>query len=218
MEGGCLTSFVYTSQACSQYEQTHSAKLQQKFPHLSRLGNLMARPRTLLRSTKVVAEVDGDRKHKKSKRKKNLHKARSKQDVTWDHDVSNSSDDEPESTNTRAPAGKKRPRQDGTAGELPAQGALVKQTSERHLKAYSEATSAGDDDGDFDTAPDGSSGEDESAVEDQEDVIGGDEEAVSVTKGGMGNVMAKILGQRLDSKSKVCLAIVPIPQKECHLV
>lgn len=164
----------------------------------------MARPRTLSRSTKVVAERDADRKHKKSNRKKTLHKARSKQDVTWDHDDSNPSDDEPESKNTRVPSGRKRPRQDGTASELPAEGAVVEQTSERRPKAYSEAASTGGGDANFDTVPNDSDGEDEGMVEDQEDVMGGGEESSTATQGGMGDVMAKILGQRLDSKSKVC--------------
>ena len=159
----------------------------------------MVRPRTLSRSTKVVAEGH-EHKRRKGNKKKN---GPSKKAVKWDHDDTSSSDGEPKSTATKASAGKKRPRQDGAGVEVVSRGAVVKEKEvlERRPGADGEV----DSEGGRDLVPaQGGSGEEDEGEADDLEVVRGNQTAAAASKGGMGDVMAKIMGQQLGSKTQVC--------------
>ncbi|CAN0000515.1 unnamed protein product [Ectocarpus sp. 6 AP-2014] len=166
----------------------------------------MAGPRSISRSTKVIA-TSGAGKHAKGK---NKHKNRGKKKVppltSWDHDNSSapeSDDEEP----APAGAGKKRPREgvvgrDGAQAQAPDdQRASVRKTSggasKRQRAAGHEASGGGDEE----RSSSGSSSDD--GDDGGADEGGGGRKGNSTpagTTGGMGDVMARILGQKLDTR------------------
>ncbi|CAM9296900.1 unnamed protein product [Ectocarpus sp. 4 AP-2014] len=164
----------------------------------------MAGPRSISRSTKVVA-TSGAGKHVKGK---NKHKNRGKKKVPltrWDHDNSSAAESDDEEP-TPAGAGKKRPREGvvGRDGEQAQaadhQRASVRETSEaaskRRQTAGHEASGGGDEERSSGSSSD--DGEDGGADEGAGGRKGNSTPAV--TAGGMGDVMARILGQKLDTR------------------
>ncbi|CAB1119531.1 unnamed protein product [Ectocarpus sp. CCAP 1310/34] len=165
----------------------------------------MAGPRSISRSTKVVA-TSGAGKHVKGK---NKHKNRGKKKVppltSWDHDNSSAAESDDEEP-TPAGAGKKRPREvvgrDRAQAQAPDdQRASVLKTSgdasKRKRVAGHEASGGGAEE----RSSSGSSsddGEDGGADEGGGGRKGNSTPAVAA--GGMGAVMARIIGQKLDTR------------------
>lgn len=167
-------------------------------------GTTMAGPRSLSRSTKVAAPA-ASRKGKGKHHKKRAALA------TWDHDNSSadeSVDKEPASSasSAAAPAGKKRPRVGASkaarAGALGQDGG--KDGTQKLSGGRSKRPRAGAE-GDKEESGSGSDGEDDIGEGGQG---GGNDEgdaggAAAAPTGGMGDVMARILGQKLDARVQV---------------
>ncbi|CAN0000995.1 unnamed protein product [Scytosiphon promiscuus] len=157
----------------------------------------MAGPRSLSRSTKVAAPGTSG---KKAKGKGNHQKKYSKKPTvlpTWDHDNSSGEDDSGDAEPAAAPAsaaaavtGKKRPRGGGGMGGDASSGAGSK--SQRTVASGEGGGEEGDESG-------GSDGGKGSGREEEEEEEDGGAPAATAT-GGMGDVMARILGQKLDAR------------------
>ncbi|CAM9151511.1 unnamed protein product [Ectocarpus fasciculatus] len=167
----------------------------------------MAGPRSISRSTKVVA-TGGAGKQAKGK---NKHQKRGKKKVppqaSWDHDNSSAAESDDEEP-TPAGAGKKRPRdgsvdRDGAQTQVPDDGrASARKTSggassKRQRAAGREASGGGDEE-----RSSGSSSDDDGENGGAGEGDGGRKgrNTPAVTTGGMGDVMARILGQKLDTR------------------
>lgn len=176
----------------------------------------MAGPRSLSRSTTVTASAGsskrkGNKKHQQRKGKR----GGDKQLATWDHDNSSGEENEddsggldgnPEPITTPGQAqaalskgsGKKRPRTQ--AGVLDKHDTLDEQSS---VSKRSRPVTSGDPEGVHGSE---SASEEEGSEEGREDEPeDGGEEPTVAAKGGMGDVMAKILGQKLDDRVQVSI-------------
>lgn len=130
--------------------------------------------------------------------------------VTWEHDNSDSEElDAPTATPNTIAAGKKRPR-DGTDKKP----SVVRRDNQKGGKSLKRqrpgkiATSIGDQEEDEEASGiDGSSGSEEE-VEGADDRHRAGVEAPAAGTGGMGDVMAKILGQKLDTTTQVDAMLV----------
>lgn len=174
----------------------------------------MAGPRSLSRSTKVAAPAGASGKHSKGKGK-HQKKYSKKPSVlpTWDHDNSSGDDESGDAESTMAPApaaGKKRPRVEGgdKGGDRAPAEALAEQQDDVEgeessgggwkrrragVDASGEGGSSGGEEGEGSDGGEGSAGGEEDR---------GASKASAVT-GGMGDVMARILGQKLDARVQV---------------
>lgn len=173
----------------------------------------MAGPRSLSRSTKV-ASPGGSRKNAKGKGKYNSKKKGAPPLATWDHDNSSadeSADEEPAgagAARAAASAGKKRPRVGEGASRAAEAGAKDRDGEEAGARKSSgggskrqraeaggmEEDGSASESGDEDDIGGGGGGEEED---------GGGAAAGATPAGGMGDVMARILGQKLDSRVQV---------------
>lgn len=182
----------------------------------------MAGPRSISSSTRVAAPAGSGKYSKgKSKQRKGGKQKGSKKGAqplpTWDHDNSSGDEadghDEPAAaaTNTTTtaipPARKKRPRPTVRFAEIvsPNDGSAEKtSTLKRQRPDKSKSKSGGGDDESSSSGGDGEEGEGRDE-EDQDDASekgnGGVTGATSA--GGMGDVMARILGQKLDNRIQV---------------
>ncbi|CAM9253975.1 unnamed protein product [Laminaria digitata] len=181
----------------------------------------MAGPRSISSSTRVAAPAGSGKYSKgKSKQRKGSKQKGSKKGApplpTWDHDNS-SADDEPaavattttttttatKATSTTA-ARKKRPRATVRFAESVGpddDSAQKASTLKRRRPVKSKSIGGGDDEGSS-SGGDGSEGEG-GGEEDDEDVGGEGKSAAAgaaASAGGMGDVMARILGQKLDNR------------------
>lgn len=162
----------------------------------------MAGPRSLSRSTKVAAPAA-------SRKGKGKHHSKKKAPLaTWDHD--NSSADE--SVDEEPAAGKKRPRA-GAASKAAEAGAQDRNDGEAGTRKVSgggskrprAAAAAGEGLEEEEESGSGGDGEDDIG-EGGQGGGEGDEDgggAVAAPAGGMGDVMARILGQKLDARVQV---------------
>ncbi|CAN0008811.1 unnamed protein product [Pylaiella littoralis] len=177
----------------------------------------MAGPRSLSTTTKVAAPGGASGKGVKGRRsKKHQNKSNKKQAplATWDHD--NSSADESvdgEATSASAApaaattAGKKRPRVVGAASgaagdatQVPGDQGDGARKSSKKQGAAADGSSGASGGEDAETSS-GSDGEEDGVREGRD---GGDQQgaegAAAASTGGMGDVMARILSQKLDSR------------------
>lgn len=179
----------------------------------------MAGPRSISSSTKVAAPAGSGKYSKgKSKQRKGSKQKGSKKGApplpTWDHDNS-SADDEPTAaatTTTTATAvtattaaRKKRPRAAVRFAESVGadDDSVQKATTLKRQRPVQSKSGGGDGEGSS-SGEDGSEGE--GGEEEGDDESAGEEESAATTAtsaGGMGDVMARILGQKLDNRIQV---------------
>lgn len=181
-------------------------------PHLTRSQAVfMTRSRSLSRSTTVVAAGSGDHK-RKGKRTGQKRRSRDAPPpvVTWDHDNSDPEElDAPTATPSTLAAGKKRPR-DGTDKKP----SVIRRDNDKGAKSLKRqrpgetATRNGDQEEDEEASGVEGASDSEEEVDLADDKHRAGVEAPAAGTGGMGDVMAKILGQKLETTTQVGAILV----------
>lgn len=180
----------------------------------------MAGPRSLSRSTKVAAP-GSSRKHAKGKGK---HLKKKAPLATWDHDNSSadeSVDEEPSAASTAstaASAGKKRPRAGAVnAEEVEAQDRDSQEADNRILSGVASKRQRAASEAVAEEEPASGSDEDIGGSGEGRGGEGDGGGAAAAPTGGMGDVMARILGQKLDARVQV-RGVQSVAWLVCHWV